>query len=44
MVIITVSILPSLHGLALVGHIICGVGAVLHVIAGIGYLRALTED
>jgi cardiolipin synthase len=41
--LIGVGILPTLEPVALVGQVVCGAGAVLHVFACVGYIRALTR-
>lgn len=41
--LIGMGILPTLDAVAFVGQVVCAAGAVLHVFAGLGYIRALTR-
>lgn len=41
--LIGMGILPAMDVIALVGQVVCAAGAVLHVFAGHGYIRALTR-
>jgi cardiolipin synthase len=43
-VMVGLGVVPELDPLVVAGHVLCGIGTVLHLVAGAGYIASITRD